>query len=452
MRFKLFSAQSPSSFNLVYKKNLFQYSGLQANPSRSSSSSLFSSSSSASCDLSRKTLSSILFSNSKFKSNLSSFRVYSKRIDYDKDEIYANVTYEDLTVDMFKELIKTEKDAKLVGEILSFYEYIKFDTGIVPSTIKVTKMYELMKLPRNSWQSSFKYLYEKEHITKGKRLHRSQRSKSSSYNDIQRIKDEGKTIDLGIQFDPKTGAPQYGEWLNSHFIRIRQFEYRCSFFSNLLSSCLFGTRLIIDCDYDYDVISAKNVIHDLQKAFAHNRTAIEPFNLTLTGLKNQIFLDLLNEYSVSYKSSYGHLGIEQHSENFDQLFPNQKLIYLSPYSKATLTHFDEDAIYIIGGLSSRSSEPLSLKKALSLKIPNYCFPTTNLSFRAMKNAKAFDISECTKIMLLSKETKDINLAVGAGISLNRLKTSEEIEEEQNRRMSKLLSTIKKLKKHKPIRE
>jgi len=36
------------------------------------------------------------------------------------------------------------------------------------------------------------------------------------------------------------------------------------------------------------------------------------------------------------------------------IFPNEKLIYLSPDSNVEMTSFDHDAVYIIGGIADLS--------------------------------------------------------------------------------------------------
>uniref|UniRef100_T1KU61 RNA (guanine-9-)-methyltransferase domain-containing protein 1 n=1 Tax=Tetranychus urticae TaxID=32264 RepID=T1KU61_TETUR len=365
--------------------------------------------------------------------------------DSSNEDDFMDVIYEELTVESFRELIKNSDDEKIIKEILSLYEYQKFDNGEIPSTIKINQMVELMKMPRDFWQKRFKKLLEKEIYLKYKKKMKSLKPKSLSYNELQNMIDKGVSPTMGLKFDPLTGAPIYGEWLNSHFTRLRHLEYRCSFIPNLLAAFLYGQKILIDCDYEYTVGDAKRIIFDLQKAMALNRSASSPFNMVVTGLRDTMLRELLDRHKKECLSTLLP-SLSFHEETFTELYKDQKLIYLTPHSDKDLCEFDNDAIYIIGGLSIRSTAPHSFKKASSLKIPNYRFPLSFLPFRAMRGAKSLEIRECVSILLHFKEFGDIKEAVSQGIDVHRIKTLEELEQEQRLRFKKLQSNERRYTK------
>lgn len=361
-----------------------------------------------------------------------------------KQDDLLDIIYQDLTVDMFRGLIKNSDDEILINEILSLYEYQKFDNGEAPSTIKLNQMADLMMMPREAWPNRFKSLLEKELYLKHKKKLKSMQPKSPTYIELQKILDEGKKPTMGIKFDPVTGAPIYGEWLNSHFTRLRKLEYRCSFVPNLLAAILYGPKILIDCDYEYTVGDAKRLVFELQKSMSLNRAASLPFNITVTGLKSNLLREQFDRNKQECLSS-SMPSLNTHEESFIELYKDKKLIYLTPQSNKELSEYDNDAIYIIGGLTINCKAPASYEKAVSLKIPNYRFPLSFLPFRAMRGAKSLEISECISILLHFKEYGNIKQAVAQGIDVNRLKSPEELEQEQKLRLKKLLRS----KRHQP---
>lgn len=51
-------------------------------------------------------------------------------------------------------------------------------------------------------------------------------------------------------------------------------------------------------------------------------------------------------------------------KSYLDLFPREKIVYLSPHSKKDLIEYDHDAIYIIGGIVDKSDQsPISLAKS-----------------------------------------------------------------------------------------
>ncbi|XP_053202327.1 mitochondrial ribonuclease P protein 1 homolog isoform X2 [Panonychus citri] len=428
MRFKLFSAQSPSSFNLVYKKNLFQYSGLQANPSRSSSSS---------CDLSRKTLSSILFSNSKFKSNLSSFRVYCKTIDYDKEEIYENVTYEDLTVDMFKELIKTDEDAKQIEQILASYTVAKYETGKVPTTLTLENMSKLLQMNFYKREQYFLTLFNRE-LSKYLRQ-KTARPLPERHPHLEIERNAGKQQIMGVRFDSETGAPLYGEWLNSHFLRFRKAELTHSVDSNLISGYMFGPKIVIDCDYDLNIVEAKKVVWDINYTIKAISKQTDPFNLLLTGPINSSYKNMLNELLDSSNPKFGYIGLQMKDEHFLDLFPKEKIIYLSPYSVNPLKSYDKDSIYVLGGLPDLQSVNIrlgSLKKIKALGLKSYRLPLDD--HFVFKASKRLSCQECVNILDHLSINNNLAAALKHGVSPGRYRTEEEIKVAADERTVRIL--------------
>lgn len=118
----------------------------------------------------------------------------------------------------------------------------------------------------------------------------------------------------------------------------------------------FGVKLVIDCSYDkYMTLNeASNAGKQLTISFAENRFHEDPFDLHYCNCDKE---------SGSIKQLYRNIPtIEEpwfplhiHPESYLDLFPKEKLVYLTPHCREELTSFDPDAIYIIGCMVDKVS-------------------------------------------------------------------------------------------------
>ena len=72
--------------------------------------------------------------------------------------------------------------------------------------------------------------------------------------------------------------------------------------------------------------------------------------------------ELTNILSEKLSNDDEVLPVEIREESQTELFPREKLVYLSPDSRNDLTRFDDDDIYVIGGIADKGSDraPLTL--------------------------------------------------------------------------------------------
>lgn len=94
----------------------------------------------------------------------------------------------------------------------------------------------------------------------------------------------------------------------------------------------------------------------LNKFSAQNKLSkshFDLFNLNLSNLGSSsntkyFFESLYGPYIENY-----YPNVICHERTFEEVFPNDKIVYLSPHSEETITHFDYNAIYVIGGIVDR---------------------------------------------------------------------------------------------------
>lgn len=112
---------------------------------------------------------------------------------------------------------------------------------------------------------------------------------------------------------------------------------------------MYGQPVVIDCSYEEHMVSREilNAAKQMTFVFGDNRLHKEPFNLHLCNVsKLGPFMKQFKKNIPSLVEPWFPLNI--HKESYLELFPKDKLVYLTPHCKEELTHFDHDAVYIIG--------------------------------------------------------------------------------------------------------
>jgi len=87
-------------------------------------------------------------------------------------------------------------------------------------------------------------------------------------------------------------------------------------------------------------------------------------------------------------------------KSYLDLYPKQDLIYLSPDAHNTLSHFDANKIYILGGIVDKyGEEPLTLTKAKKEGIACYKLPLDRYTPGGRVGSTALTLDIVLKILL-----------------------------------------------------
>ena len=187
--------------------------------------------------------------------------------------------FEELSVDSFKHLIKDEKTEQRIALILSQYESEKYTIGRVPTTITEEQMKDLLSLrhsrQRRRW---FDYLFQREITNNNESAERKKRCQQNAI--IRRKRYE-------IMNCPPTGLwnnegqLQYGLWHNSLFTRISRTSVNRFCSHRLQTAALFGTKLVIDLDFDQymKLQDCRRLAQQIKALYAWNLKATQPFDL-----------------------------------------------------------------------------------------------------------------------------------------------------------------------------
>lgn len=245
----------------------------------------------------------------------------------------------------------------------------------------------------------FKYLFHKEE----KRL-REQRRVLGGVVSTKAVEPKLKKF----EFLPHSAdrIDEYRLFRNSFLIRIRSDAINRFYESRQIPAILFGQSVVFDLGYD-DIMTPREcnkAARDLLLAYGWNRTSRDPFHLhfcnaapdgvTAKILDNDLFsasdLPLLSE-------------LTPHS--YLDIFPKEKLVYLTPDSENTLDVFDHDAVYVIGALVDKETKPgVTLSKATSEGLRTARFPQTFAWNWQEEVAMPLHLTDVLKILLDLKRT------------------------------------------------
>uniref|UniRef100_A0A182N921 RNA (guanine-9-)-methyltransferase domain-containing protein 1 n=1 Tax=Anopheles dirus TaxID=7168 RepID=A0A182N921_9DIPT len=203
----------------------------------------------------------------------------------------------------------------------------------------------------------------------------------------------------------------YGLFHNTMFLRI--YDSKVDHFHNnrLVQAMQFGINLVIDCSYD-DYMNDKemrNTAKQLMLCFALNRSHDEPFNIHHCNANfGKTTMKQLEKHLVQIQQPDFPFNVTERS--YTDLFPKERLVYLTPHCKNDLTEFDPDDIYIIGAMVDKSSqEPVSLGKAKKQGLRMARLPLDR--YFQFKSGKSLTLDQMVAIMLELKASNDFAKAL-----------------------------------------
>jgi len=166
----------------------------------------------------------------------------------------------------------------------------------------------------------------------------------------------------------------------------------------------WGQPLVLDFSFFNEFNHQKTLKSMMYKEVANtltnNREARTPFQLHFTGVTGKLKEHLLRAIpNVCDPTSSINVTSQSHLD----MFPPERLVYLSPDSRNDLLHFNHDDIYVIGAIVDRGDrQPLTLSRAKRLKIRH-----ARLPMKRVKGIKAdLNIDTCLAIMADMKASDD----------------------------------------------
>ncbi|KAK3579039.1 hypothetical protein CHS0354_029895 [Potamilus streckersoni] len=135
----------------------------------------------------------------------------------------------------------------------------------------------------------------------------------------------------------------------------------------LCNAMLYNSPTIVfDMGYEDMMIpkEIKSLIYQLNMCYSNNKRAITPFNMIACNINpNGLYCKLLKKVEGTHcDSSF----LERTEKHYLELFPCEKLVYLTPNSPNLLEKFNGEDVIIIGGLvDTHGQKPASFARATS---------------------------------------------------------------------------------------
>lgn len=243
-------------------------------------------------------------------------------------KLFENIDYDSITGGDEENLSKLKR---LMLEIELLYE----GGEQVPSHLKVDQWKTLLQLSsRSSRMKHLRYLFLIE--------------KKKENRIVRKLEKRAERLELYENL-PKNDHIEYGLLRNSMFHRI--YEKQMNYFYNyrLCEAMLFGQDILIDCSYDghMSLKEKSNCAKQLLLMWSYNRTHKDPFNIVFCNVnKEETTFNCLTKTiptidEPTFPFNYTH-------KNYLELYPKEKLVYLTPHCNTELKEYNYDDVYIIG--------------------------------------------------------------------------------------------------------
>lgn len=354
-------------------------------------------------------------------------------------------TFADVKVDDFEELIKSDEDRELVAKILDNYEYLKYVSYRVPTNILPKYMQELMVMYRRGANQSiitafYNYMFKTEAsqvLAKAKRM--------AAHQEYMRKKEARPSTPPGMTHGVDN-KPIYAAWHNNFVVWKSDADIREGHSPKKIDAAIFGQKLVFDFSYEEfmqkrEIVNSSKQISD---AYSYNYHTREPYDLYFCNLKQgSITAQMLNNAMPNLYEKNSFVTCEERS--YLDIFPKEKLVYLTPHTQNVLDEYDRDDIYIIGSLVDRSvQKPVSMAKAKKEGIRMGRLPIDKHVIWA-NVSKVLTLNQIVYILLSTKMNGgDWKKAMLEHIPKRKLKSREEIEEEEARRLKKMTFQRKRM--------
>jgi hypothetical protein len=239
-----------------------------------------------------------------------------------------------LRVEDFEQDVSCDADRRAVSDILKLYSSF----SMAPLWLEKEHVIELIPYKTPSRKRHMTYLFRKE------RDNTMNKHESYHYHRHKRA----KIPHLGQIFD-ESGHLLYGMY-NNTFISYVDVMKNKDDMGRLVHASAFEQPLVIDFSYNHlmRVRQFSSLANQIILMHVHNRKTHYPFDMVFANYScNLKFEEMFNRMC---NSTAEKLLISVHKESVDQLFPIDRMIYMSPHSPEVMKHFDPDAIYVLGGL------------------------------------------------------------------------------------------------------
>ncbi|XP_030027617.2 mitochondrial ribonuclease P protein 1 homolog isoform X1 [Manduca sexta] len=315
---------------------------------------------------------------------------------------FYSIRQEDTSDELVNAICKGDQDLEKKLRILMLeVEVMRQDGRCAPDTMNIDHWTHLLNLTSKNQRSTYlTYLWKNEKTRENKKA-----------------KKEAKRKELdSIIPEPEKEYPDdllYGIKYQSLFLRIRDQSINTFDNYRALQALMHGQPVIIDCSYEEHMVWREivNAAKQMTYVFGDNRTHKDPFNLYMcnVNMKGE-FMKQMRKNIPSIEEPWFPMNVC--TQSYLDIFPKEKLVYLTPHCRQELTNFDHDDVYIVGCMVDKmNNEPISLAKAKKDNIRMAKLPLDRYLEWAPGSKKNLNINHMIPILLDLKSTGDWEYAL-----------------------------------------
>ncbi|XP_054483870.2 tRNA methyltransferase 10 homolog C [Agelaius phoeniceus] len=285
------------------------------------------------------------------------------------------------------EMVSEQKELSSLAAARETLEMWRLAGRAVPENMSEEQLKTFMECPSKSAKKKYlKYLHLKELYKK---------------NDKRKM-DEKRERRLEAQDqDSKTD-----ETKKSPFVCLWSRTMDKAYNWRAAQSMIFGQPLVFDMSYEKEmsVREVSNTVRQIVMSESSNRRSVDPFHIHFCNFKDDSLYH--REFIKNYREAWDKLLITVTDQCYTEIFPKDKLIYLTADSPKVMKAFDHDKIYIVGSMVDKSiKRGVSLARAKRLGLETAALPLDKYLLWST-GAKNLTLDQMMHILLTLKDTAD----------------------------------------------
>ncbi|CAI9729868.1 Hypothetical predicted protein [Octopus vulgaris] len=273
-----------------------------------------------------------------------------------------------------KDTQKTDSSASAAEKIKNLDEEMTKKLKILQLEYEVMKQLGSFRVPDNMTDELWLEMLTFPTVSARKRYYRYLKKVEAAKLGRQ-LKRQKKLEDTLVKEQDKPSQSK-----NTIFMFIRKSTINSFYYSRLAHAMMFGQPIIFDMSFENYM--RKQDVHRLCEQFlmgyGSNKVHPDPFHFVLSGNQsNSMFQNCLDNTRVN-KHEEEHFLMTNSDQHYLNLYPREKLVYLTPDAPSVLQTFDHDAIYVVGGLVDKVvPKPLTMAKAKKERLKMAKLPLDN---------------------------------------------------------------------------
>ncbi|NXE91867.1 TM10C methyltransferase, partial [Menura novaehollandiae] len=285
------------------------------------------------------------------------------------------------------ETVLEPKELSTLAAAREILEMWRLAGRLVPENISEEQLKTFMECPSKSAKKKYlKYLHLKELYKK---------------NDKRKM-DEKRERRLEAQEQ----ASKTDETKKNSFVCMWSNTMDKAYNWRAAQSMIFGQPLVFDMSYEKEmsVREVANTVRQIILGEGSNRRSVDPFHIHFCNFKDDSLYH--REFIKHYRETWGKLLITVTDQCYTEIFPKDKLIYLTADSPKVMKTFDHDKIYIVGSMVDKSIKTgVSLARAKRLGLETAALPLEKYLLWST-GGKNLTLDQMMHILLTLKDTAD----------------------------------------------